>query len=133
MNTVIFTKDIKGFYNLHELINNNIDNLALFLVNEIVDDPAWWLSHLKGPETQGVFGNITYLDKKDDLVFIGNYRKHHDDPHAFSMANKDLVIIINAWEKLYTDKAINMMCLVDEQGIVSLKGYINKLQQLELE
>lgn len=96
----------------------------VFYLQEVEEDPDWWLKILENPSIPSAEGNMMILEKENGKLYIWNsmYKGPEDrDPDAFETTIPELKRIIKEWLTLLKEGPDEII-FTYEKGKVKLAG-----------
>ena len=94
--------------------------LGYFLTSDVKSDIEWWIDWANSNfEAQG---NLCWLEKKEDMVFIGFLYDESEDTYkdAFKISTSEFVNLLTKWHE-FTSKNIPEFMIMFEDGKIEFQ------------
>ena len=84
---------------IEEADNSKMEILGLFLTND-VGSITFWKNWINNPEYEDTVGNLTFIEKENNKIIIGDLWAEDWYETIFETTQKQLLEILDRWEEL---------------------------------
>ena len=113
MQEIIFANSLYGYerFGPNEPKAWIIEN---FLSSEMTGGSKFWISWIKNTKSESISGNITFIYKDEDKIYMMDLFEDNDNAPEFIIDQERLIYLLEKWDEFYKRRVPKIVLTFDD-------------------